>query len=235
LDATTAAARMISDPDHFFKYYPVMMAGGTGTFNVNVANPRTYFLAKKTGSQPGFGDKEGHHGATRPGFLHTKDISSFKMDIFQAPGSSGALMTAGVPMVNYNGTKDGKVDLQTNVGAMDHYVVDANADYMTTGLLTGCCFTWIVSGVDLWCTHIRPVGIADGPTLQTLVAANGHFAAALGQPVLTFGKNDFADPYGIVIGVKTNAGWKLYAQTSGDQFKTITGAWRIHPGPAVRL
>lgn len=224
---------MRANPDHFFKYYPVMMAGGNGVFNPNAANPRTYYLGKKTGSEiPG--DKEGHYGATRPGFNSPRAIASFKMDIFQGAGYSNALLTDGVPMVNYNSTKDGKVNLQTNIAAMDHYVASAGMHYMTTGLLTGCCFAWKAQGNDLWCVHVRPEGI-DSIPLHNAMALHGRFTALPGQPLATFGRNDYVGSYAIVIGVNTATGWKLYAQTSGDQFKTLDHAWRLYPGNLTQL
>ena len=105
MDATAAAAKMLSDPDHFFKYYPVQMAGGIGAFVPNAANLKTYYLAKKNPAYAPPGQKVGHYGATRPGVLSTKDISSFKMDVMAVAGSSGALNTHGVPMVNYDSTR----------------------------------------------------------------------------------------------------------------------------------
>jgi len=234
MDTNTAAARMLSHSDEFFKYYPVMMAGGIGAFVPNAANVKTYYLTKKDPGVVPAGGKEGHFGATRPGFLHTKNISSFKMDTYPQPNCSAALTTHGVPMVNYNSDLGGKVNLHANVGAMDHYVVDNGADYMTTGLLTGCCFAWHEAGGALWCIHIRPEG-TDGVTLQNMVALHGHFAAAPGMPLSTFGRNDYEDDYAIILGVKTPGGWKLYAQTSLDNFRTIKAAWRVYPGQVVRL
>jgi len=230
MDANAAAQQMLTNSDHFFRYYPVIMSGGVGAFNPNVHNPKTYYLTKKQGSL----GKEGHHGATRPGFLHTKNISSFQMEIFAMPTSSGPLVTDGIPMVNYNSNKDGKVNLNGNIVAMDHYVASAGVNYLTTGLLTGCCFAWVANGGELWCTHIRPEG-TNGATLQTDLDTNGSFNLAPGQALRTFGRNDYGGSYATVIGVNTAAGWKLYAQASLDTFKTITTAWRLHPGPAVQL
>jgi hypothetical protein len=236
VDATAAAAKMLSDPDHFFKYYPVQMAGGIGAFVPNAANLKTYYLAKKNPAYAPPGQKVGHYGATRPGFLHTKDISSFKMDVMAAAGSSGALNTHGVPMVNYDSNKDGKVNLHGAVNAMDHYVVGAGASYMTTGLLTGCCFAWIPApgGAGLWCVHVRPEGTT-GVQLQNAIATNGHFAAAPHIPLSTFGRSDYGGGYAIIIGVDAATGWRIYSQTSGDQFSTITAAWRLYPGAVTRL
>jgi hypothetical protein len=234
MDSNTAAARMLSHSDNFFKSYPVQMAGGTGVFVPNAANLKIYYLAKKHAGMAGIDGKAGHFGATRPGFLHTKNISSFKMDMIASPNCSAPLNTHGVPMVNYNSDNAGKINLHTNIAAMDHYVVGAGANYMTTGLLTGCCFTWHQAGGDLWCTHIRPEG-TDGITLQNMVALHGRFTAAPHQPLATFGRNDYGGTYAIVVGVNTPAGWKLYAQTSVDQFNTINAAWRIHPGAVTRL
>jgi hypothetical protein len=235
MDATTAAARMLTHSDEFFRYYPVMMAGGTGAFVPNTANVKIYYLGKKGAGNPGPGGaKEGHFGATKPGVFGAKDISSFKMDGAAVANCSGPLTTHGVPMVNYNSDLDGKVNLNANIAAMDHYVVDAGAQYMTTGLLTGCCFAWRVQGIDLWCVHVRPEGI-DSVRLQNSMATQGRFAAAPGDPLSTFGRSDYGGQYAIVIGVNTANGWKIYAQTSTDQFRTLTGAWRLFPGAVTRL
>ncbi len=233
MDATTAAARMLSHSDEFFKYYPVNVAGGTGGFVANAANPKPYWLMKKSGSSQ-IGGTQGHFGATRPGFLHTKEISSFLMCTYAQPNSSPQLSTDGVPMVNYNSNKDGKVNLNGNVTAMDHYIVGAAVDYMTTGGLSGCCFAWTPNPGGLWCVHIRPEG-TDGVHLQNAVATNGRFAAAPHTPLSTFGRSDYGDGNAIVIGVNAPGGWKLYAQTTVNAFATITGAWRLYPGAVVRL
>jgi hypothetical protein len=246
MDSNAAAARMLSHSDDFFKSYPVMMAGGTGAWAPNAMNPKTYYLAKKNpgigGNADGSG-KEGHYGATRRGFLHTKNISSFTMLPNGGAGSSAPLATHGVPMVNYNSNLDGKINLLGNTTAMAHFVVGAGANYMTTGLLTGCCFAWVAIAGGLWCTHIRPDGpigptipkMIDGATLQDRLALHGRFAAAPGQMLSTFGRNNYGGSYAIVIGVNTPGGWKLYAQTSMDNFRTITNAWRLHPGTMTRL
>src|SRR5665213_3847976 len=238
MTATEAAARMLTHPDDFFKSYPVMMAGGTGAWVPNTANVMMYRLSKKDPGMAGAApdQKVGHFGATRKGlFGQTLNISSFKMDEQVLPNCSGPLTTHGVPMVNYNSAKDGKVNLLGDVTAMDHYVVDAGANYMTTGLLTGCCFAWTANGGGLWCSHVRPDGI-DSVMLQTTMATHGRFAAAPHTPLATFGRPDYAGaPYAIVIGVKHSGTWQLYAQTSTNQFKTINGAWRIHPGAVARL
>lgn len=236
MDATAAAARMLSNPDEFFKYYPVQMAGGTGAFLPNASNLKTYYLAKKDPGMPGRAPdrKVGHYGATRPGVFGSRNISSFKMDVMRAMDCSGPLATHGVPMVNYDSDRDGKVNLHGSINNMDYYVVGAGANYMTTGLLTGCCFTWLPRPGGLWCVHIRPEG-TDGVRLQNMVATNGRFRGAPHAPLATFGRSDYGGTYAVVIGVNTRGGWRLYAQTSGDQFRTITGAWRIYPGAVVRL
>jgi hypothetical protein len=75
----------------------------------------------------------------------------------------------------------------------------------------------------------------NGNLLQTQVDATGQFAGAPAHQVKTFGSNDFTDLYGIVIGVRVAGVWKLYAQSSDDQYQTLKKAWRIHPGPMVQL
>ena len=151
-----------------------------------------------------------------------------------ATNCSGQLQTHGVPMVNYDSNLDGKVNLHATVTAMDHYVDGAGAHYMTTGLLTGCCFAWIEAGGALWCVHVRPKDGITGVQLHTMIAPQGRFAARPHTPLSTFGRNDYTN-YANVIGVNTVTGWKLYAQTSSDQFRTITGAWQIAPGAVRRL
>lgn len=239
MDATAAAAKMLTDPNHFFKYYPVMMAGGTGAWVHNATNLKVFYLAKKSPDMPGqIGNKAtkvGHFGATRPGFLHTKNISSFKMEMTRQTNDSGPLNTHGIPMVNYNSTVYGCHNLLGNIAAMPYFVAGAGADYLTTGLLTGCCFAWIVNGANLWCIHVQPKAGVTPQQLHNDMAANGHFAAAPGTALSTFGKNDYPTPYAVVIGVRSGGTWKLYAQTSTDTFKTVNSAWRIHPGPITAL
>jgi len=239
--ATEAAAQMLTRPDDFFKSYPVMVAGATtGQWFPNAVNVKTFHLAKKgdgsTGQGRGSDTKEGHYGATRKGRIgQTLNISSFKLEEFTQPNCSGPLTTHGVPMVNYNSHRDGNVNLNANIAAMDYYQVDGGAQYMTTGLLTGCSFAWNTIPNGLRCIHIRPEGI-DASLLRDNLAAIGRFGLAPHDPLQAFGRQDYEGaPYAVVIGVKHAGAWRLYAQTSTDVFKTIRGAWRIHPGPKTPL
>lgn len=239
MDATTAAGKMLTEPDKFFKYYPVQMAGGAGPWINNSANLKIFRLAKKNagtlGTAHGQQSKEGHYGASRPGFLHTKDISSFKMDQSVQAGCSGALNTHGVPMVNYNSNIYGAQNLGGNITNMPHFTCGGGANYMTTGLLTGCCFAWLQQGADLWCIHVQPKDNITGVQLHNAINTNGRFNGAATSPLSTFGHNDYIGSYAVVIGVKSAGVWKLYAQTSSDQFRTITRAKRLHPGAVTIL
>ena len=89
-------------------------------------------------------------------------------------------------------------------------------------------------GAGLWCVHVRPEGTT-GVQLHNAMATNGHFAAAPHTALSTFGRSDYGGGYAIIIGVDAATGWRIYSQTSGDQFNTITAAWRLHPGAVTRL
>lgn len=138
-------------------------------------------------------------------------------------------------MVNYNSNLYGAQNLHGNIAAMPHFVAGAGANYITTGLLTGCCFAWIAQGANLLCIHVQPKDGITGVNLHTQMAATGHFAAAPATALSTFGHNNYVGSYATVIGVRSAGVWKLYAQTSQDHFRTLTNAWRIHPGPIVAL
>ncbi|TDU32712.1 hypothetical protein DFR24_2112 [Panacagrimonas perspica] len=114
---------VLSDPDKFFKYYPLQMVGAAGPWTQNGISTKTFYVGKRNAGTIGtVGGKEGHYGATRPGFMHKKNISSLKMSVGVVPGRSGALTTHGIPMVNYNSNKYGGIDLHGNIAAKPHFV-----------------------------------------------------------------------------------------------------------------
>ncbi len=239
MNPLNALNQLQANPDHFFRYYPIRIAGASAPWVPGAASLKPFYLAKKgaghAGQIGGQVRKEGHYGATRPGFLHTKEISSFFLQEGVMPNSTGPFQTLGVPMVNYNSMLYGCPNLAGNIGAMPHYVVDHSANLMTTGQLSGCTFAWITQGADLWCIHVQPKDGIVGTVLHTQLDVNGHFAAAAGVPLQTFGPNDYHGARATVIGVRHAGAWRLYAQTSIDMFSTISGAWRLHPGPVVAL
>lgn len=239
-----AVDKMIEDPDFFFKYYPVNVAGAPKPYNPNQQNIKNFRLTRVAGKQ---GEKLGHQGATRPGFLHKKKISSFRLVPAQQVNDqdrSREIETSGVPMVLYNSddfTKfGGAANLHGNLTTMNYYIVGPGTSYMTTGQLTGCCFAWCQSGDTLLCTHIRPAGSGPGgaaitgETLHNQVKATGRFQGLPHQALNTFGRLNYPE-FATVIGVKSNGMWKLYAQISNDRLETLENAWQIHPGPVRQI
>jgi len=245
---TEALGKMLTDSDHFFKYYPVKMFGGALPFIPNGASTKQYRLCRVAGEDDGRGNigKQGHLGATRSGRyvgLTKHDISSFQMmpDGIQVGQFSAKVDTCGVPMVNYNSNLYGGIDLHGNLAPMTYYVADASANYMTTGELSGCCFAWTEVGGDLRCIHILPAGnlpsgaAITGAVLQTSLRTTGRFQGMPTRTLETFGFLDYGMRRASVIGVRTAGSWKLYAQVSTDRFRTISEAWQIHPGPRRQL
>lgn len=243
-----AAQQMLDDPDFFFHWYPLRVWGGAYPFNADAVNLRPYRVGRHqpTDQNDIARGKLGHHGATRPGKIFRKNISSFRM----APDGqfgvgfdeeSAVVNTCCVPMVNFNSDIYGGLNLHANVGAMHPYHVTAAGDYMTTGQLSGCTFVWIEVANDLHCIHVQPSGNLpghggniSGVNLQNHIDANAHFNG-VGGAVNTFGRNQYGGLNATVVGVLHHGGWRLYAQSSGDVFQTIHSAWRLHPLPLVQL
>jgi len=229
-----ALAALIANPAAFLKHYPVKIAGAGG--NLNTTNVRTYFFDKQ-GAWSGIfpGETLGHKGATRPGLFKDHQISSFRFNHSRVSADTALTRALVVPMVNYNSTLYGCHDMQGDVTAMPHFRLDGSGDgLMLTGELSGCCFSWIDYGANLICTHVQPHAGIDGIKLQTKLTTQGRFAAVPTAPLNTFGRTDYPSRASI-IGVCKGAQWYLYAQTSSDSLKTITGAYQIHPGPKRRL
>ena len=245
MDSAAARTKLLNDPAGFLKYYPVK-CGGAPAPSQNAANLRPYFIEKQNAA--GGGNKLGHSGATRPILLGPLkwNISSFKLNTVNSNNGTQINNAHVVPMVNYNSDKYNCHNLNETINAMPYYALDATGDgLMVTGELSNCCFTWLAQGADLWCIHVQPVGdkarLIGGPTqimpneLQNDINATGRFAAAQAAALSTFGRNDYPNGRASVIGVRRNGVWKLYAQTSDDSFKTLSGAYKIYPGPITPL
>jgi len=221
-------------PEYFLKWYPVKTAGAPANqHNANQANVIQFAIQKQQSD-----NRPGHVGATRPGpvlpFV-THNISSFKLAYWNSSNPHEPrqqVQAHSVPMFAYNAPG-------INVQALDAYILDGGGDgVMATGQLSGCCFCILpLTGGRLACTHIRPLGIG-APALQTSIDNNGAFnlgvglAAAPGATMVTFGRNDYP-AYATVIGVRSGGTWRIYAQLSTDQSRTINGFRRIYPNPAV--
>lgn len=227
MNANQAYDKILSDPDHFFKYYPICPAGPSGGYVPNTANLKQIKLYKKDAGMPGtFGSqKQGHFGATRPGmFGHVREISSWVINEFADPNATYATKTVnatGVPMIYYN-------DPNFNAGNMNRYLCDASGDgIMVTGQLSGCTFCILPTGNTISCIHVKPEGIG-GTQLHNILNTQGRFNG-YNLPVTTWGRNDYP-AYSNVFGVRKGGRWSFYAQLSNDTFKTITAAYKIFPG-----
>ncbi len=241
MTSDSAKDKMLSDPDSFFKYYPVKSFGGPPPFTENAETIKSYRVSRVASMKDG--GKLGHQGATRPGTtlgFTKKNISSFKLQPNGQQGAgdnSAAFDTCGVPMVNYNSDIYGAKNLHGNIAAMKYYIAGAGAYFMTTGQLSGCCFTWVAVAGALYCVHIQPKGLAPngaeitGGDLQLAVRTTGHFEGFPRLPLKTFGRENLAMGHAAsIIGVKSNGMWKLYAQISADGFNKIYEVWQLHPG-----
>lgn len=238
MDAATALNELRANPDHFIRYYPLQLAGPTLAYLAGAANMKTMYLAKRdVGYMATHDGKEGHYGASRPGPLGIgrRNLSSFS--VLDYNGAQSVPFNAyGVPMVNYNSAVGGRVNLGGAIGAMPSYHLGPAGDgIMITGQLSGCCFAWTMVGGTMWCIHVQPIGHpGTGTQLQTDIDAGGHFAGHAGG-LSTYGLNDYNGSYAIVIGVRLAGTWRLYAQRSNDQGRTIISAHRLHPGGLVNL
>ncbi len=222
--------KLLTDPDYFLKYYPVKCEG-SAVPNPNGVNLLQYYINKQGVGEARFpNEKLGHKGATRPGSIsgYKHEISSFILNPRTSAGS--AIIAAHVvPMVNYNSTDFGCPNLNANIAAMDHYTLDNTGDgLMVTGELSGCCFCWLLHGHELWCVHVRPIAGISSESLQAQLNATGRFNNDL-TALNTYGKNDYNNQNASVIGVRSGGVWKIYAQTSNDLFRTISGAYRLYP------
>ena len=231
------------DPEYFLRWYPLKMAGSNLPMVAGAANPKVYSIYKlhpdRDGTAPG-DTKRGHHGATRPSrnkvmnfFNISKNISSFHMSTGGLPqiGAHGPINACYVPMLNWNSDSYGMQNLNADPTALPYYVADNSGDgFMATGQLSGCCFAWQEVGGNLYCSHVNPAG-GDGGTMQDAMAATGQQNGAPG-PLQFYGRRQYA-ALASVVGLRNNAGWRLYAQTSADSFHTVNGLRRLHPNPVV--
>lgn len=231
MNANDAFHSLRTDPRVFLASHPVNTAGWGGNHVAGQASTHQFQIYKRDALMPGLtpSGKPAHFGATRPGWFGARhEVSSFLITDVPAPGGVLQRVFTGlsVPLHTYN---------TVNVAALDHYVVDGQGDgLMITGQLSGCTFAWLTVGNDLLCTHIQPVGI-QGVPLHNRMNVAGRFTAHPALPLNTYGAGDYLGSYANVIGVRRNGQWKLYAQHSADQFRTITGAWRIYPGAVIPL
>lgn len=223
-----------TNTEYFLKYYPINIFGCPGPHHADQANTKQVYIHKRDPSAPGStpSKKVGHYGATRPGrtFSWRKhEISSFKIqpaNVAPAGVSRQLIIAHSVPM-HFENT--------ITINALDAYLLDNAQDgVMVTGQLSGCTFCVApAGGNNLACTHIKPVGAAGGGPLQTNINNNGAFSTHPG-PLTTFGRNDYP-AYATVIGVRAAGTWRIYAQCSNDQCKTITSVYRIYPAPRHQI
>src|SRR5262245_2516008 len=225
MDCATARARLLAHPEEFLRYYPVQCAGASAP-NQNAVNLRQYHINKHP---------DGHRGATRPGFLGIRlNIASFMLQNFPTVNGASINQAHVVPMVNYNSNLYNCPNLNGNINAMPYYQLDgAGNGLMVTGELSGCCFCWLLQGGGLWCIHVQPKDGIDAVALQDALRAQGQFALAPGRALGTYGRRDYPNlaTRASVIGVRRAGNWNLFAQTSNDSFRTVSGAYRIYPAP----
>lgn len=234
MNETEAFRALRDNPSYFLKYYPINIAGANVPHAAGAANVLPFKMhryADQPGSMPSH--KVGHYGATRPGRgplrVLTMEISSFKVE-YDSPANplpwGGQAMGAhSVPWFRSDAI---------DTAAMDHYLLDHTGDgVMVTGQLSGCTFAWRQVGDTIAAIHVQNAG-GDGIAIHNTIHTTGRFAAYPAAPLRTFGRNDYTH-YATVIGVRTAGGWKLFAQLSEDRGRTITAAYRIHPGARTPL
>lgn len=232
MNSNQAYTKMLTNPDHFFKHYPINPAGPAGNYVPGQANLKTVKLYKKDPEvtiKPVNGQavtiKAGHYGATRPGLLgHQREISSWVLNQGAAPNAtfdSKNVNAIGVPMILYN-------DVNFNSAAMDTYICDGSGDgIMVTGQLSGCTFCIMPTAGGVACIHVKPEGIGAiqlHNELHTQGRFNGHNTA-----LTTWGRNDYPN-FSNVFGIRRGGQWSFYAQLSADAFLTIRAAYKIYPG-----
>jgi len=96
-----------------------------------------------------------------------------------------------------------------------------HVEFMTTGMLSGCCFVAYREGDVVLAAHVQPRQGANGLLLKADISANGRFDVRSLDPVRTFGLGDYGTNagngagYAMVLGVRRQNRWEIYGQDLG--------------------
>lgn len=143
------------------------------------------------------------------------------LDCILPPNGRTTVNAINVPATPYVNVQNGLGNIQPTLSS-----IDDNCDLMLTTQFTGCCYCFAVNGGDLAAAHIDPQGHTTGFTGQYIAQQlrdNGGFSNGNGGVFHAYGRVAAGsnDPGGypqaahqmIIVAVKRNGGWRVYAQT----------------------
>jgi hypothetical protein len=97
-----------------------------------------------------------------------------------------------------------------------------DVEFMTTGMLSGCCFAALKESGTVFAAHIQPRPGKNGIDLKNKIDAGGRFDVRSLDKVKTFGLGDYGAAvghgfggYAMVIGVRRHRNWEIYGQDLG--------------------
>lgn len=97
-----------------------------------------------------------------------------------------------------------------------------DVEFMTTGMLSGCCFVALKESGTVFAAHIQPRPGKDGLNLKSKIDTSGRFDVRSLDKVRTFGLGDYGTAvghgfggYAMVVGVRRHRNWELYGQDLG--------------------
>lgn len=100
-------------------------------------------------------------------------------------------------------------------------LLPSNVEFMTTGMLSGCCFVAYREGDVVLAAHVQSRQGSNGLLLKADISANGRFDVRSLDQVQTFGLGDYGTNagngagYAMVVGVRRQNRWEIYGQDLG--------------------
>lgn len=202
---------MIANPGGFLKNYPVRIFGDAGASGIAIYTMINRGASKRPDSFWG----------TRK--LH--DTESFDI-------RSAAAMGAIAPGHGGHAFPAHSIHMDVGAGAMAFYTLGAaGPNIMVTGQLSGCSFVMVPGAVlgQVDVAHVQPHGMSGQILHGALTGAIAH-AQVYGASA-TRGNYDGNDRAASIIGVRTGAIWRIYAQkqdrTEAD--RRIVSVYQIYP------
>ena len=205
-----AYTSLVAHPRTFLRKYATAV-------NEMMAQPAGGVLASYFYTSGAAGD------ARRPGTVLRglrKHLSeTFKFNLLNPP--------AGMPMNSYIVTQAYYVPMLHATAATVFNTIawvrlGTAATVMITVRLSGCSFLWRTNNGALEVAHLQPHGGLDGSALQTQLEGNG--AEIYGRT--SYGPGRVVS----IVGVRSAAGWKIYAQKFRVGTNEIMSVHRLYPG-----
>ena len=108
-----------------------------------------------------------------------------------------------------------------NAADIESGMLPSNVEFMTTGMLSGCCFVAYREADVVLVAHVQPRQGSNGLLLKADISANGRFDVRSLDRVQTFGLGDYGTNagngagYAMVVGVRRQNRWEIYGQDLG--------------------